>query len=301
MEKKDSLVSVIVPIYNVEKYLQKCLVSIQKQIYTNLEVILVNDGSTDHSGHIAQEFALKDNRFIYIEKKNGGLSSARNEGMRLATGEFLSFVDSDDWIKENYIGDMVSEFEESVDIVIGKYTLVDRMVRKTYVPYSNEVITQVFSGEEKEREIIERHLNAYPGKGFLIKDTLMPVWKNMYRRKLLTMNTIFFVSERDVGAEDYVFNFEAYYFAEKIKFSVVAGYVHEIVTESLSRRYYADALKRELHRGEYIVSLASSKRFYHRDNIFKAIADEKCRMVLSCIYGICRADIIGKREKVERI
>lgn len=95
-------ISIIVPIYNIQEYLEKCVKSIQKQTYKNLEIILVDDGSTDNSKKICDELVLKDERIKVIHKKNGGLSSARNEGMRNATGDYICFVDGDDYIREDY-------------------------------------------------------------------------------------------------------------------------------------------------------------------------------------------------------
>lgn len=94
------LISVIIPVYNVEKYLRRCIISVQNQAYRNLEIILVDDGSTDRSGSICDEFARKDNRIIVVHKKNGGLSSARNVGLDICRGEYIGFVDSDDFIHE---------------------------------------------------------------------------------------------------------------------------------------------------------------------------------------------------------
>lgn len=94
-------ISIIVPIYKVEKYLDRCINSILKQSYTNLEVILVDDGSPDRCGEICDKYAQIDKRIKVIHKKNGGLSSARNAGLRIASGDYISFVDSDDWIEPN--------------------------------------------------------------------------------------------------------------------------------------------------------------------------------------------------------
>lgn len=96
------LVSIIVPVYNVENYLERCLSSIRKQTYINIEVLLINDGSTDNSGEICRKFCKEDHRFQLIEKKNGGLSSARNAGLELSIGSYVTFVDSDDSIAANY-------------------------------------------------------------------------------------------------------------------------------------------------------------------------------------------------------
>ena len=96
-------VSIVVPVYNVEKYIEKCLDSIINQSFSNIEIILVDDGSTDNSGKICDIYEKKDTRIKVIHKKNGGLSDARNYGIEVATGEFISFIDSDDYIEENMI------------------------------------------------------------------------------------------------------------------------------------------------------------------------------------------------------
>lgn len=93
----EDLVSVIIPVYNVEAYLDRCLASVTKQTYANLEIILVNDGSTDNSSEICREWYQRDDRIILIEKKNAGLGPARNDAIDLAQGKYIAFIDSDDW------------------------------------------------------------------------------------------------------------------------------------------------------------------------------------------------------------
>ena len=93
------MISVIVPVYNVERYIRQCVESILEQTYADLEIILVDDGSTDGSGSICDEYKLKDNRVVVIHKCNGGLSEARNAGLDIARGEYIGFVDSDDYIE----------------------------------------------------------------------------------------------------------------------------------------------------------------------------------------------------------
>lgn len=100
---KNPKISIIVPIYNVEKYLKKCIDSILEQTYSNIEVILVDDGSPDNCGKICDEYKKNDNRIIVIHKSNGGLSDARNVGISVATGDYIAFIDSDDYVDNNYI------------------------------------------------------------------------------------------------------------------------------------------------------------------------------------------------------
>ena len=100
----DDLISVIVPVYNVENYIAQCIESVIKQTYTKFEIILVNDGSKDNSGKICDEYALKDERIKVIHKENAGVSSARNVGIKQSKGQWITFIDSDDWVEEKYNG-----------------------------------------------------------------------------------------------------------------------------------------------------------------------------------------------------
>lgn len=115
----DNTVSVIVPIYKVEEYLPRCVDSILCQSYTDLEIILVDDGSPDGCGAICDAYAKKDPRIRVIHKPNGGLSDARNAGLDIATGEFVYFLDSDDWISPDAISSLYRHMDDSVDIVAG--------------------------------------------------------------------------------------------------------------------------------------------------------------------------------------
>ncbi|WP_173277536.1 MULTISPECIES: glycosyltransferase [unclassified Streptococcus] len=115
-------ITVIVPVYNVEHYLDKCLDSLINQTYKNLEIIVINDGSTDNSGEICQEYAQKDNRIVYIEKENGGQSEARNMGLDRMTGSYVTFVDSDDWVELDYVEILYKKITEyQADIAVGNY------------------------------------------------------------------------------------------------------------------------------------------------------------------------------------
>ena len=122
MEKNEPLISVIVPVYDVEKYLSKCLDSLLAQTWRNLEIIVVDDGSPDGSWDIMQDYAARDSRVRIFRKKNGGVSAARNFGMDAAEGEYLGFVDSDDWVSPHYLEWMAEAMQEqSVPMVLVDY------------------------------------------------------------------------------------------------------------------------------------------------------------------------------------
>ena len=134
MKNGNHLISIIVPIYNIASYLPTCLESILAQTYQNLEIILVDDGSTDNCAQICDTYAKKDSRIHVIHKENGGLVSARKAGMRASTGSLIAYVDGDDWIEPDMYERMYHRmFTEDVDIVMcGRYEEVGNASKEVY-------------------------------------------------------------------------------------------------------------------------------------------------------------------------
>ena len=153
------LISLVVPIYNVENYLWSCLDSIAKQTYSNIEILLVNDGSPDGSATICQEFVAKDSRFRYIEKENGGLSDARNAGIAESKGEFLSFVDSDDWIEPTYVEDLYrAALFNDAEVVVSNYQEFHQERNVYLIHLFEDYYETHYSGEEliQQLPLLER-------------------------------------------------------------------------------------------------------------------------------------------------
>ncbi|MCQ2236862.1 MAG: glycosyltransferase [Bacteroidales bacterium] len=153
------LISVIVPVYNVENYLEKCLNSIVEQSYSNLDIILINDGSTDNSAKICEEFASHDSRIRLINQENQGLSGARNTGIGLIRGKYVTFVDSDDWIDYNYVEtlyNLIVEHDADVSVVSFIYEeqvkTTNGVIEKTRVKY-NDGRVFVFDTHSALREL----------------------------------------------------------------------------------------------------------------------------------------------------
>lgn len=146
MKDTKELISVIVPVYNVERYLEKCVMSIVRQTYRNLEIILVDDGSTDNSPALCDELAKKDDRIVVIHKENGGLSSARNAGIDVARGDLIGFVDSDDYIDPEMYEKMHRALtSEGADLCICGYQKVDEQgepLSKSIAVLKDEVLTK---------------------------------------------------------------------------------------------------------------------------------------------------------------
>ncbi|MEI2396969.1 glycosyltransferase family 2 protein, partial [Paenibacillus phytohabitans] len=165
------IVSVIIPIFNVERYLSKCIDSIINQSYIQLEIILVDDGSPDKSGDICDYYKDADSRIIVIHKINGGLSSARNAGLESATGEYIVFVDSDDWIDEFMIEDMVNTaYSENADIVQCGFRRVNE---NGSLKNEFRLKDETFIGEE---EILKNY--------FQQNKINVVVWNKLYKREL---------------------------------------------------------------------------------------------------------------------
>ena len=127
MELEVELISVIVPVYNVELYLERCINSIINQTYQNLEIILIDDGSTDRSGEICDEYKKKDMRINVIHKQNGGSSSARNCGLEIAKGEYIGFVDSDDYIASDMYALLHQHMRDDVDLVSCRMARINKI------------------------------------------------------------------------------------------------------------------------------------------------------------------------------
>ena len=140
-------ISVIIPVYGVEKYIRKCLESVVNQTYKNLEIIVVNDGTKDNSMEIVKEY-LFDKRIKIINKENGGISSARNAGLEIATGDYISFVDSDDYISKNLYSELAKYMEEDYDMVKFGILTVDlknnKMIENKSKQFENKTGEEAF-------------------------------------------------------------------------------------------------------------------------------------------------------------
>lgn len=171
---KEKLISVIIPIYKVEQYLDECVESIIKQTYKNLEIILVDDGSPDACPQMCDEWARKDERIRVVHKKNGGLSSARNAGLDVATGEYISFVDSDDFIALDALKNLYERFQESEGIGIVSGMIYRYQDGKTCNFKQDWIL--------KDEKIIS-------AKDFLLETmsqkTSYTVWNKLYKREIL--------------------------------------------------------------------------------------------------------------------
>lgn len=147
MKKIRPVISVVVPVFGVEKFLSRCIKSIVNQTYRNLEIIIVDDGSPDKCPQICDEWANIDKRIVIIHKENGGLSSARNAGIEISTGEYITFIDSDDWISEDYIEYLYDLIvKNDADLVMGNYLSTSKYEHNIFL--NGEIKEKIITGRE---------------------------------------------------------------------------------------------------------------------------------------------------------
>ena len=191
------MVSVIVPIYQVEAYLPKCLDSILAQTFDDYELILVNDGTKDNSPAIMAEYAQRDKRIRLINKENGGLSSARNAGLDIARGKYIAFVDSDDYIEPTLLEDTVRAAEETgADQVLFNYRLVDEQgEHEPYLCFEDEVIDLDTLG-----------LDQYFYRYWMPYRHGQEAWSKLYRREIIERFGLRYAPNVEIFAEDTLFS-----------------------------------------------------------------------------------------------
>lgn len=197
-------VSVIIPVYNVEQYIAICLDSILHQTYSNIQIIIVDDGSTDRSPMIADEYASKDERITVIHKKNGGLSDARNVGIDRSTGDYIMFLDSDDYVDHRFIEASLENIKNyDADIACFRFTYVDDTSEIKLSSVSSSQDFQVYSNIEGIKDI------------FTLGGTLkVNAWNKIYRRQLFFDNNIKYPIGRLY--EDNLTTYRLMFFAKKI-------------------------------------------------------------------------------------
>lgn len=250
-------ISIIIPIYNVELYLEQCLNSIINQSYSNLEIILVNDGSQDQSAKICDEFGAKDSRIKVIHQLNAGVSSARNSGIKVATGDYITFVDSDDWLeKETY--------QKMIEVVISHKN--PELLMCDFINEKNDdeekISTEIREGFYTKKEIIKE---LYPT--LLVTENFgrIPIISAcicLFKKELLLCNRINF----DVNlkyAEDYLFmseiilNTDSFYYLKNCYF-----YHYRQYDQSRSKRYQQEWWNNFLSLNYKLRSVLSENKDY---------------------------------------
>lgn len=204
MKNEDIKISVIIPVYNVEKYLRQCVDSVLNQTYKNIEIILIDDGSTDSCPAICDAYALKDSRVKVVHKKNGGLSSARNAGIRISTGDYLMFVDSDDfWSQQNVLNELKNTMTDScADVICFGYKEYFEQTQT----YRKEMQFPDSLNDLKDNELLQQMLAS----GIYISSS----WCKVVSSKLVNEHNLFF--NEGITSEDIDWSARLLVYAKKI-------------------------------------------------------------------------------------
>lgn len=281
-------VSVVIPVYNAEKFLVRCLDSIIRQNFKDIEIILVNDGSNDNSLRICNEYSKKDKRIIVIDKINEGPSIARNKGVLNAKGEYIMFVDSDDWIESNMIANMHKKItEEKSDICISNY----------YRNYSDKEIECNLNFDEiniNKNEIKEKLIFQLIGReSFGSIDQILGFgapWGKLFSINILMKYKILFNEELLIG-EDLLFNIEALSKANTVTIDK-NNYYHYWDNElSIMRRYKKNYW--EIYRK----LIKSIEKFIEKNNFTNDIGERFNIMKIEAVIRSIRNECSDKNEK----
>lgn len=258
------LISIIVPVYNAEKTIVKCIESIMNQTYKKFELILINDGSTDKSLYILKEFEKKDNRIIVISQENSGVSLTRNKGINEAKGEYIVFVDSDDYIEESTLEFLINEIEskDKLDLVISGFCIVKD---------NNDNFLNTIS-ENKIFDNLDFLLNEK-----LFKFICAP-WGKVYKSEIIKNNNIQFDKKLSLG-EDTIFVLEYLKYIKNVKFVNESLFFINETEGSLSRRNRLDMFENIM----LIYDKAKEVLEYRNEYTFNKIAPFYIRNIKICV------------------
>lgn len=231
--KNHPLISIIVPVYNVEKYLSTCIESLLKQQYKNIEILLIDDGSTDSSGKICDRYSFKYKNIKSFHKKNSGLGYTRNYGLKKVSGKYVTFVDSDDYVETDLIKKLVAPIilDQSIDGVIGGFT---KITDTGQILYKKENKPETFKETKVKNILFPRMLGSLPDTSDSIKPS---VWNCLYSVDLIKKYDLKFVSERDLISEDIEWDSQYFAFASKVVLINSTSYFYRANPNSLSKKF----------------------------------------------------------------
>ncbi|MDR1240775.1 MAG: glycosyltransferase [Oscillospiraceae bacterium] len=249
--KENRAISLIIPVYNVEKYLRRTLVSVENQTFKDIEVIIVNDGSTDGSSKIIGEFAEKNSNFIVLNQKNKGLSQARNAGLKVSSGDYVAFLDSDDFLEPDYLKKLYSTaLKNSADIVCCNfYFYYPRVKMRIFCPLTT--IPGVYSGEHALKKIIS------------CIGTFTFAWNKLFKRELFTKYKIEFY---DMYFEDIATSPQLFFYAKRVVFVTDVLYNYVMRNNSILHTMNAKKIN------DFVKTIGVVRNFCEKKGIYK-----KCR------------------------
>ena len=257
--ENNNLISVIIPIYNAEKYLRECINSVLNQTYKNFELLLIDDGSTDGSGTICNEYANNDSRVKVVHKQNGGVSAARNSGLELAKGEYVAFVDSDDFVNENYLLSLYKKaIETNADLVFCKFA---RYINGQVLNV-NEDLPENLLADINDDKFADFVLNFFHSKNYIFGSACRILYKKS------ALNSVRFNNDVKI-CEDLVFVLQVALNAKKITSINEFLYFYRLSGDSVTRKYIKNLLPSHLNLNDEL------------KNIFDSLKAERCKKIFN--------------------
>ncbi len=260
----NDLITIVVPVYQVERYIERCVNSIIRQTYNNIEVLLIDDGSTDACPRLCELYAKKDTRVSFFHKKNGGLSDARNYGLERSHGKYVLFVDSDDELPIDAVKGYVRAIgNQEIDIIVGNYLRYEKN-KKHEVCHKVLSENTVYSGNDYLKTVIAA------------KEYIIPVWTNMYRTDFLKKNNLYF--EKGLLHEDERWTPFVFLKANIVRYTCNITYHYFIRSNSISQKKdytkNIEHLMRTLHKNSIDFDILLRDDVELRKMLFKDIAEK---------------------------
>lgn len=297
MMNQNIKISIIIPVYNTEKYVEKCINSIRNQSYKNLEIIIIDDGSTDDSSLICTNLSNKDERIVYKKIKNGGVSNARNYGINISTGDYISFVDSDDYISNDYIEKLVKiAIEKNSQIVVCGLTEV--------TPETEQKISIYKEMKERCKDI------TFPKKieDYLLTFEFNSACSQLISKELININNIEFNKNINYG-EDMLFSLDCYINSKKTYYLKQYGYYYirndnsamgKVDTKSINKYYDDNLNSTNIILNKYKFCDELKDLIYIKSlNVFNGISTSLIKNIKK--YKSVKKIILNNRDKYNKI
>ena len=281
---KDEKISVIVPIYNVSEYLDRCMESLLNQTYTDFEIIMVDDGSPDDCGMKCDVYAMKDKRIRVIHKENAGLGMARNSGLEIASGTYVAFVDSDDYVDEKMLENMYCCLKKkNADTCFCRYYDVSNSGKKTLAAETYK--RAQYQGDEV-RELILAMIGSEPNQPGDV-EIGMSVWKGLYSLSIIKQYHIQFPSERQYISEDIIFHIDYLKKAQCVAIEETPCYYYCNNGKSLTQSYKANRFEMEkiLYEKEYVELEKQFKEYEYKQRLYKSFLGRIRRCISQEVNG----------------
>lgn len=294
---RPGVVSVVLPIYGVEKYLDRCITSIVNQTYSNLEIILVDDGSRDNCPQMCDDWAEKDSRIKVVHKANAGLGMARNTGIENATGEYICFFDSDDYVALDTVEKAYAlAKQESSDLVTFGLSVVDRngTVAKTYIPQTDKV---TYAGDEVQNVFLPDLIATK--KNSVHRNLWMSACVSLYSMALIDRSDWRFASEREIISEDVFSLLCLYKYVAKVSILRESLYYYCENEVSLTRTYREDRFEKICYFHE--TSVKKAQELGYSDEVVNRLMEPFVSFAIAAMKMVVKFAPMSEREKRQQL